>query len=254
MRILLVSDVHSNWPALAAVREPFDVCLCLGDVVDYGADPAPCVDWVRRTARVTVRGNHDHCSAHDVSVDPKATGYKYLTGVSRVVTRARLGPADLRYLAGLPLTQALTLDHQRYFLVHATPRDPLDEVMPADAALWARRLEGVEADIVCVGHTHQQYVLEVGNKLVVNPGSVGLPREGDPRAAYAIVEGRSVKMHRVEYPVEEAVRAVEASPMPETAKAYLAAIYRTGSLPNGAYRRQNGGNGAVITPPPSAAV
>ena len=88
----------------------------------------------------------------------------------------------------------------------------------ARTCLWARRLEGVEADIVCVGHTHQQYVMEVGNKLVVNPGSVGLPREGDPRAAYAIVEGRSVKLHRVEYPVEEAVRAIEASPMPEMAK------------------------------------
>src|SRR5437763_16482422 len=105
MRILLVSDIHSNWPALAAVREPFDVCLCLGDVVDYGTDPAPCVDRVRPTAPAAVRGNHDHSSAHDVSVDPKAADYKHPTRASRPVTRARPAPADLRYLAGLTLTQ-----------------------------------------------------------------------------------------------------------------------------------------------------
>src|SRR5256885_331704 len=85
----------------------------------------------------------------------------------------------------------------------AAARDPLDEVAPPDPAFWARRLEGVEADIVCVGHTHQQYALEVGGTLVVNPGSTGLSRDGDPRAAYAILESNRVELRRVEYPVEE---------------------------------------------------
>ena len=77
----------------------------------------------------------------------------------------------------------MTLDNTRYLLVHATPRDPLDEYALPDVDFWVRRLQNVEADVICVGHTHQPYVLEVGDKLVINPGSVGQPRDGDPRAS-----------------------------------------------------------------------
>src|SRR6266480_5387503 len=76
MRILIVSDIHANWPALAAVRESCDVCLFLGDLVDYGTDPVPCIDWVRRNAHHSIRGNHDHGAAHGVSVTG-GIGFKY---------------------------------------------------------------------------------------------------------------------------------------------------------------------------------
>ncbi len=181
MRILLIADVHGNWPALqAAASEPHDVCLFLGDLVDYLLEPAPCVAWVRDQAQFAVRGNHDHGAAQNVMVAGR-TGYKYLTGVTRPLTRERLSEAELRFLSRLPVTRLTTLDNTRFLLVHATPRDPLDEFAPPDAEFWARRLADVEADVVCVGHTHQPYVLEVGDKLVINPGSVGLPRDGDPR-------------------------------------------------------------------------
>ena len=229
MRILIVSDLHANWPALAAVREECDVCLCLGDLVEYGCEPAPCLDWVRRHATHTVRGNHDHCAAQDVAVFG-GLGFKYLTGATRPVNRARLSPADRRFLADLPVTRVVRLDHRRILLVHATPRDPLDEIAQPDPAYWATRLEGVDADVVCVGHTHQQFAFNVNGTLVINPGSVGLPRDGDPRAAYAVLEGDRVEFRRVEYPVEEAVRSVETSPLPERAKAMLAHVYRTGRL------------------------
>jgi putative phosphoesterase len=230
MRILIVSDIHGNWPALAAVREPFDVCLCLGDLVEYGCEPGPCIDWARRHATHAVRGNHDHCAAQDVAVNG-GVGFKYLTGATRPITRDLLTPADRRYLADLPVSQAVRLDRRRILLVHATPRDPLDEIAPPDPALWAKRLEGVEADIVCVGHTHQQFALQVNGTLVVNPGSVGLPRDGDPRAAYAILDGDRLDFRRVEYPIEEAVRSIEARALPDRAKEMLAAVYRTGTLP-----------------------
>ena len=86
----------------------------------------------------------------------------------------------------------------------------------------------VEADVVCVGHTHQPYVLEVGDKLVINPGSVGQPRDGDPRAAYAIIEDNRVELKRVEYPTEDAVRVVQDSSLPDDAKEMLADIFRNG--------------------------
>ena len=227
MRILLVADIHGNWPALKAIDEPHDVCLCLGDLVDYGLEPVPCVDWVRRNARFSVRGNHDHGVTQNVSVKG-ATGFKYLTSVTRPLSRSALGPGDLRYLATLPLTQVVTLEDTRFYLVHATPRDPLDEYAPPDAALWERHLEKVDADLVCVGHTHYPFILEIGNKLVVNPGSVGLPRDGDPRASYAILEDHKVELKRIEYPVEDAVAAAQASPLPEAAKDLLAEVLRTG--------------------------
>src|SRR5262249_13853561 len=88
MRILLLADIHGNWPALQAIPEPYDVCLCLGDLVDYGLEPAPCIDWVRQHAQHTVRGNHDHGVAQDVTVAGR-NGFKYLTGVTRGITRSR---------------------------------------------------------------------------------------------------------------------------------------------------------------------
>ncbi len=247
MRILLVADIHANWPALQAIDEPHDLCVCLGDLVDYGVEPAPCIDWVRRNAQYAVRGNHDHGVAQNVIVHGR-NGYKYLTGITRPLTRARLGPDDLRFLARMPVTQAVTLDDVRFLFVHATPRDPLDEWAPNDAEFWARRLENVEADVVCVGHTHQPYVLEVDGTLVVNPGSVGQPRDGDPRAAYAVLDNFNVELKRVEYPVEDAVRAVEGSPLPMAAKEQLAEALRNGNLENGRRKTEDGrktGDGAA---------
>ena len=98
---------------------------------------------------------------------------------------------------------------------------------------WSRRLADVDADVVCVGHTHQPYVLEVGDKLVINPGSVGLPRDGDPRASYAVIEDYKVDLKRVEYPVEDAAAIVRASALPDAAKDMLVEIVCTGAPLNG---------------------
>jgi putative phosphoesterase len=234
MRILLVADLHANWAALQAVAgEPHDVCLCLGDLVDYGVEPTECVGWARERAAVTVRGNHDHGVAQNVAVSGRS-GYKHLTAVTRALTRQRLGEEDRRYLTRLPPSRMVTLDNTRFLLVHASPRDPLDEYAPADAEFWARRLQNVEADVVCVGHTHQPYVLEVGDKLVINPGSVGQPRDGDPRASFAVIEDNRVDLRRVEYPVEDAVASVHASPLPDPTKEQLVELFRTGTLPGSA--------------------
>lgn len=185
---------------------------------------------MRTNATHSIRGNHDHGAAQDVVVTG-GVGFKYLTGATRPVTRERLGPAGLRFLADLPVTRTITLDRRRYLLVHATPRDPLDDFAPPDPAVWARRLDGVRADVVCVGHTHHQFAFDLGGTLVVNPGSIGLPRDGDPRAGYAVIDGHHVDMRRVEYPIEDAVRNVEESPLPDRAKEMLATVYRTGALP-----------------------
>jgi putative phosphoesterase len=253
MRILLVADIHANWPALQAVAaEPFDVCLCMGDLVDYGLDVDPCIAWVREHCRHVVRGNHDHGVAQNVLVSGR-NGFKFLTAATRAVTRERLDEEGLRFLSQMPVTKLVTLENTRFLLVHASPRDPLDEYAPPDLEFWTRRLQNVDAEVICVGHTHVPYVLEVGDKLVINPGSVGQSRDGDPRASFAVIEDYKVDLKRVEYPVEETVASIQASPLPEAAKEMLAEIFRTGSPGTASIRQQqlNGANGVPAPPRPS---
>src|SRR5262245_1795229 len=229
MRILVIADIHGNWPALRAVAsEPHDVCVCLGDLVDYALEPGPVVEWVRQYAQYAVRGNHDHCAAQDVTTTGKV-GFRYLTTVTRALTRALLGPEDLRYLGALPVSRTVTLDGLRYLFVHASPRDPLDEYAPPDAEFWARRLQNLDVDVVCVGHTHHPYTLSVEGTLIVNPGSVGQPRDGDPRASYAVIEGDSVELKRVEYPVEQTLEVIQASGLPARDKEMLCEVFRRGA-------------------------
>jgi putative phosphoesterase len=229
MRIMLLADIHANWPALQAINEQVDACLFLGDLVDYGLEPSPCIQWVREHATYGVRGNHDHGVAQHVKVQGK-NGFKYLTGETRKLTQERISPDERRFLGSLPLTKRVTLDGVKFLLVHATPRDPLDEYSVADADFWARRLENVDAQVICVGHTHYPYILEVGDKLVINPGSVGQPRDGDPRASYAIIENQRVELKRADYPVEATVNTVLQSSLPEPAKSQLVEVFRTASI------------------------
>jgi len=233
MRVLVVSDLHANPAALAAIREPFDRCLCIGDIVEYGPDPAPCIEWVRETNAVCVRGNHDHGAAQNVAVNG-VSGFRYLTMVTRGATIAKLSPTDRRFLADLPTTQMLTLDGKRYLLVHASPRDPLDEYVPSEAKSWESRLVGIKADFVLVGHTHVPFRFEIGKTTVLNPGSVGLPRDGDPRASYAIIEDGRIELKRVEYDVEATIAAVQAADLDPLGKQLLTDAYRAGKyVPNG---------------------
>ncbi|GAC1469130.1 MAG: metallophosphoesterase family protein [Isosphaeraceae bacterium] len=230
MRILVVSDIHANLAALASIDESYDICICLGDLVDYGTDPAFCVRWAIEHADYAVRGNHDHGVAQGIAGKGES-GYRYLTRVTRPLVWEALGAEERRYLLQLPVTQRVTLGGQRFLLVHATPRDPLDEYLMKDPKTWAKRLKNIDADVVCVGHSHLQFQLTVDDVVVLNPGSVGQPRDGDPRAAYAIIEDKKIELKRITYPVEEAVSRVEASAIPTRAKQLMIHSLRHGKLP-----------------------
>src|SRR5271154_4241678 len=143
MRILILADIHANWQALQAVQEPHDLCIFLGDLVDYGLEPCPCIDWVRKNAKLTIRGNHDHGAAQNVVINSQS-GFKYLTSVTRPLTRQMISAEERRFLMDLPVTRWTTIENQRFFMCHATPRDPLDEYAPPDPEFWARRLEHID--------------------------------------------------------------------------------------------------------------
>jgi putative phosphoesterase len=247
MRILVVADIHGNRAALEAIREPFDVCVCVGDLVDYGPEPGPCVEWVRENALYCVRGNHDHGVAQDVEVQG-AAGFRFLTAITRPLSVAALTPNQRRFLADLPTSRMFTIAGKKFLLVHATPRDPMDEYASPDPAFWAPRIAGLHVDYVLAGHTHQPYTVQVNGTKVVNPGSVGLNRDGDPRAAYAIIDGDQVELKRVEYPIGETIAGIEEMVAEPTARQMLTDIYQGGPYlakwrANGQWPMANGQNG-----------
>lgn len=227
MKILLLADIHANWPALAAIDETFDACLFMGDVVDYAADPVPCLEWVRQHATAWVRGNHDHAVAQRVSVRPGGT-FRTISAAMRPAHFRALSDEHLTWLAQMPVTRHLTLDGLRFLLVHASPRDPMDEYVPETAEEWGARLGHVAADFVCVGHTHVPTHLHLEGMQIINPGSVGQPRDGDPRASYAIIENGSVSFRRVAYDIDRTVRNMRAQGVDPGVIQQAEAVLRTG--------------------------
>lgn len=216
MKILLLADIHANWPALRAIDESFDVCLFSGDLVDYATDPVPCIQWSRENVHSGVRGNHDHAVAQQIPVK-KNSGLSRLAAFTRVQHREVLESPHLKYLARLPVTRKVDLDGLVFFLVHATPRDPFDEYLKEDREAWLARLEGVQADFVCVGHSHMPFAIDLEGTTVINPGSVGQPRDGDPRASYCVIEDGRVSLRRAEYDIGETVDHMASAGMPEDA-------------------------------------
>jgi putative phosphoesterase len=233
MRILVLADIHANWPALAAIREPFDACLFVGDLVDYATDPLPCIEWVREHAFAAVRGNHDHAVAQRVPARG-GSGFRHLAAATRPLHWEILDRSSLKYLARLPVTERITLDGLTFYLVHGTPRDPLDEYLTDEPAAWENRLEQVEADIVCVGHTHVPFQLDLGRLQVLNPGSVGQPRDGDPRCSYALIEDGTIHFRRVDYDIDATLDQMRASGVEASAVDLAEKALRTGGRINGA--------------------
>jgi putative phosphoesterase len=214
MRLGVISDVHGNRVALEAVLDDLpdvDRLVCAGDVVGYNPWPADCVAAMRDRSIPTVMGNHDRAVAGETPFrfnSMAAAGVDY--------ARERLDDDGLAWLADLPSERAVA--GGRVKLVHGHPDDPDRYTYPEEFS--ARMLQG--EDLLVTGHTHVQghRVFEEG--VVMNPGSVGQPRDGDPKSGYAVVElsegsggdAVTVEERRVAYDVDEVVTAVEEAGLP----------------------------------------
>ena len=219
MKVGLVSDVHANRVALAAVLSdmpPVDALVNAGDVVGYNPWPRECVEAMWDPSAVvdsapagpvaTVMGNHDRAVHHD-------TGFRFngmaQAGVAHA--RAELGEEHLEWLGELP--DERTLFDGRLKVVHGHPEDPDRYTYPGT---FGPELLG-EEEVLVLGHTHVQAAERFEEGVVVNPGSVGQPRDRDPRAAYATLDldAAEVELHRVAYDVEAVQEAVDAAGLPE---------------------------------------
>jgi putative phosphoesterase len=209
MRVGLLSDVHSNRVALDAVLEDMpavDALACAGDVVGYNPWPADCVDAVRERSIPTVMGNHDRAVAED-----SAFRFNSMARAGVEHARRELDDDRLEWLASLP-DERTVLDG-RVKLVHGHPDDPDRYTYPEEFS--ASMLE--DEELLVLGHTHVQGYEAFEEGIVCNPGSVGQPRDGDPRAAYAIadLEEGEIDERRVEYDVDAVADAVERAGLPE---------------------------------------
>jgi putative phosphoesterase len=231
-RTLVISDIHGNFAALEAVAaiERCDRVVCLGDIVGYGPEPRSCVRWIAQHAEIAVQGNHDRALS-DGSPPGCRPQFQWLADAMAPLGRKQLAQQEITWLGGLPRWAFLHLSGLKFMFVHATPLDPLYQYLGPDPEAWSRELATIDADIVVVGHTHLQFDLDLGDKRVVNPGSVGQPKDGDPRAAYAVIDEGEVRLGRTPYPVERTVSALAASGAPRAAVEDLTLLLQSGRVP-----------------------
>ncbi|QGN07571.1 YfcE family phosphodiesterase [Halorhabdus sp. CBA1104] len=208
MKIAVISDIHSNKVALEAVVADLpdvDRIVSAGDVVGYGPWPADCLEWVREREIPTVQGNHDRAVAtgeYPSFNDMAAAGVEY--------AREQLSIDQREWLASLPTEQELF--DGRLKVVHGHPDNPDHYTFPEE---FGPGLLGDE-DVLVLGHTHVQHAEQFTEGIVLNPGSVGQPRDSDPRAAYAVVDldAMTFELRRVEYDVGEVLTAVRGTSLP----------------------------------------
>ncbi len=226
MRILLLSDIHGNSDALKTILErapKHDHIWVLGDLVDYGPEPHIVVDMIRDLKpEIIVRGNHDHAVAFntDCLCSPKTHELSVYTRTN--ISYKLLAKEQIEWLRTLPVKIKTRVNGVSFYIVHGSPRNPLYGYLYPNLdyelvrlyltpSTMAVRPRLVEADYVVVGHTHIVLDMRVNSIRVINPGSVGQPRDGDNRASYAILDldRNEFVNYRIKYPIENTLRKLE---------------------------------------------
>jgi putative phosphoesterase len=227
MRIAIISDIHANLEALQALPETFDELWVLGDLVNYGPNPREVIQSIAERATVVVRGNHDN--AVGCGEDPRCSSrYREMARATGEFTVSVLNENEKQYLACLPLTASRVVDGKRFVLCHATPSNPLFEYCGPDSPQWIDHAESVSADVLLVGHTHLPFIQEGRGRTVVNPGSLGQPKNGSPEACCAIWNGTGIELKTFPYPLEKTIAKLGALKLPSDVVNDLATVLRTG--------------------------
>lgn len=229
MKIVILSDLHGNYEALRALPETYDELWVLGDLVNYGPEPAEVLDSVKEKTPVVVRGNHDHSIGYDE--DPRCTArYQKMADTTRRYTASVLNEEQKKFLRDLPLRAELRRQNTRFYLCHAKPSDPLYGYCAAESPDWVSEIRAISADVVFVGHTHTPFMRRIGECLIVNPGSLGQPKTGKPDACYAVWQDGSFQLKSYPYPVGKTVEKLQALSFPRDVEHDLVTVLQTGSV------------------------
>jgi putative phosphoesterase len=230
MKVVIISDIHGNFDALSALSECYDELWALGDLVNYGPEPGPVIDYVRVRASVIVCGNHDYSIGF--KQDPRCSErFRSMAEATGRFTDSVLTFGQKHFLRHLPLSVETERSGTRFYLCHAIPSDRLFGYCEAESPQWIIEAESLGADVVLVGHTHVPAMRTIGSCTVVNPGGLGQPKTGRPDASYAVWEDGKIELKAFSYPVEAAVAKVQALPIEPALRDELSTILRTGNIP-----------------------
>jgi putative phosphoesterase len=226
-RVAVITDIHANLPALQAALRRIDALdvdglYCGGDLVGYGPHPNEVCALIAEREIPTIHGNYDHAIARDL----EDCGCAYVTPHDRELgqrsvdwTLAHTDQASKDFMRALPFDLRFDVGATPVHLVHGSPRK-VNEYLFEDkpARLYERLAAAEDAAVLVFGHTHKPWIREHGGVLFVNCGSVGKPKDGDPRAAFAVLEasadGVRARIERVDYDAASVAREVAAAGLP----------------------------------------
>ena len=233
--MVLLSDIHGNIEALNAVLEQISKLskhriVCLGDIVGYGPDPERCLAELRKRNATIIAGNHDAAVAGELSLDL----FSKMARASAHWTRNQLSEEQRKFLRDLP--RSVKIDP--LYGVHGTPQDPMMEYL-LNSAQARQAHDKIDSRLLAVAHTHEPALFREdrddqfqkitisddtsiswnpaeSRNVVINPGSVGQPRDGDPRASFAVVAPNSaeIRWQRIKYPVDTVQRKIFSTELP----------------------------------------
>jgi predicted phosphodiesterase len=228
-RIVIFSDLHANWEALLALQqaEPRpDAVFCLGDTVGYGPDPKRCLDAVRAGATQVIGGRHDL----EVGRPDERTETE-LAQATWAHTRSVLSAGDHDYLASLPAQLTVEVAGVRFHLARLAPDDGETETAMLITYPQARLRElfsQVEADFILLGGPHIPALRQIDGRLIVCPGSLGLPRYGVPDPTFAAWEDGRVQIHHLHYHPQETIHKLSLLPLDPEHRMWLHSLLKTG--------------------------
>ena len=229
MKIAIISDIHGNFDALSSFRETYDELWMLGDLVNYGPQPAEVIDYVRANAAIVLRGNHDQAVGY--GEDPRCVPpFRELAAATQKITETLLNKDQKAYLRSLPISLRFARKQTSFYLCHATPSDPLYGYYPSSSPAWIQESTTVEADFLLAGHTHVPFIRRIGDRVVANPGSLGQSASGGSDARYAIWENGNLSLHSLAYPVERTIEKIRSLRLPRDIEARLSRLFEEGAI------------------------
>ncbi len=210
--IAIISDIHGNLPAFKAVLSDIphvDTILCAGDLVGYNPYPNEVIDEIKLRGVISIRGNHDRAVIYD-----DYSNMNEYAALAAIWTRRNLTKENLNFLLSLKDSLVLEIEGKKIAIHHGAPFDEDYYVYPeyADEEL----LEYDNPDLLILGHTHIPFIKRFGERYIINPGSVGQPRDGDPRASYILADLKNMKfeLRRVRYEIDEVVEKIREENLP----------------------------------------
>jgi diadenosine tetraphosphatase ApaH/serine/threonine PP2A family protein phosphatase len=239
MKVAILADIHANFTALEAVLEDVDKrggtgeIWCLGDTVGYGPDPHQCLDVIHQRSAVCVAGNHDWAAVGKIDT----TSFNPEAAEAAQWTHGQLHEDEIQFLADLPLK----IEKADFTLVHGSPRDPIRDYL-LSVAEAKENSEYFQTPYCLIGHSHLPLIFNCGeirqlnkiqnnaviklgsDRLIINPGGVGQPRDGDPRAAYAIYDdiAGTIAFQRVKYDIPAVQQRMQEAGLPHWLSGRLA--------------------------------